>query len=192
MSDDSSSHESPWECHASGCDLGTDGVSGGGAPALLSCLETLGGAETNGTEGRGGETGCATEDNATALQLEGGRSPVEEAGHEEEGVEDEELGSTVEEGEEAALALDATLTESDLSWLPIKRASVDQSEVSHHVEVGGSNSDSPVRAEASVSEKRATEDSGAGEWDIHCGSAQTDACHTENPMNTTERLEERI
>ncbi|XP_055359582.1 coiled-coil domain-containing protein 149 isoform X2 [Betta splendens] len=173
---DSTSHESPWECHTSGCDLGTDGVSGGGAPALLSCLESLGGGETNGPEGRGGEP---AEAEATS-QLEGGRSPVEEAGQEVEGVEDEELGSGVEEGEEAALALDAPPAHADLPWLPVERASVDRSEVGHRVEEGGSNTDSPARGEATVSEDQAAEDSGAGEWDIDCGSAQTDACHTEN------------
>lgn len=180
MSDDRSSHGSPWECHTTGSDLGTDGVSGEGTPALLNSLDSLGVVETNGIERRGGEIVSLTEDEA-ALQLEEGRSPVEEAGHEVEGVEDEELGSTVEEGEEAALALDAPLTESDLSWLPIKQTSVDQSEVGHHLEDGGSNN-LPERVEASVSVpvNQATEVSGTKEWDIHCRSAQSDTCQSDN------------
>ncbi|KAE8277604.1 Coiled-coil domain-containing protein 149-B [Larimichthys crocea] len=130
VSDDRSSHESLWECHIAGSDLGTDGVSREDTPALLNSLEPLVGVETNGIDRRGGEIVTLTEDGA-ALELEEGQSPVEEAGHEVEGVEDEELGSTVEEGEEAALALGAPSTESDLSWLPIKQASIDHSDVGH-------------------------------------------------------------
>ncbi|TMS02473.1 Coiled-coil domain-containing protein 149-B [Larimichthys crocea] len=130
VSDDRSSHESLWECHIAGSDLGTDGVSREDTPALLNSLEPLVGVETNGIDRRGGEIVTLTEDGA-ALELEEGQSPVEEAGHEIEGVEDEELGSTVEEGEEAALALGAPSTESDLSWLPIKQASIDHSDVGH-------------------------------------------------------------
>ncbi|KAF3697987.1 Coiled-coil domain-containing protein 149-B [Channa argus] len=169
---DRSPHESPWECHTAGSDLGTDGVRGEETPALLNSLET------NGIERRGGETVSLTEDDA-ALQLEEGRSPVEEAGHEVEGVEDEELGSMVEEGVEAALALDAPTTDSDLSWLPIKQASVDQSEVGHHAcqsqDDGCNNASEHVEASVSVPENQATE-----EWDIHCRSAQSDAGHSDN------------
>ncbi|XP_026209119.1 coiled-coil domain-containing protein 149-A isoform X2 [Anabas testudineus] len=170
--DNRSSHESPWERHATGSDLGADGVSGEDAPALLNNLESLAAVETNGIERRGGETADLTEDDA-ALQLEEGRSPVEEAGHEVEGAEDEELGSTVEEGEEAALALDAPLAESDLSWLQIKQAAVDQPEVGHRLRQSqddeGSN-DLPEHVGASVSapENPDTEVPGTGEWDIQC------------------------
>lgn len=137
MSDDRSAS---WECHAAGSDLGADGVSGEDAPAPLSRLESS----------AGGEMASLTEDEA-ALELEEGRSPVEEAGHEVEGAEDEDLGSTVEEGEEAALALDAPPTESHLSWFP---------------EVGRSPGDPPEQVD--------------GSWDIHCRSAQSDTCHRDN------------
>ncbi|XP_034413302.1 coiled-coil domain-containing protein 149-A isoform X1 [Cyclopterus lumpus] len=130
VSDDRSSHESSWECLTAGSNLGTDGVSREDAPALLNSLEPLVGVETNGIDRRGGEIAARTEDGAV-LELEEGQSPVEEAGREAEGVEDEELGSTVEEGEEAALALGVTSTESDLPWLPNEQVSVDHSQVGH-------------------------------------------------------------
>lgn len=126
-SDDRRSHESLWECHTAGSDLGTDGVSGEDTPVLLNSLEPPMGVETNGMDRRGGEVASASEDRA-ASEPEEGRSPVEEAGREVEGAEDEELGSTVEEGEEAALALGVLSAESDLPWLPIKQASVGHSE----------------------------------------------------------------
>lgn len=126
VSADTSSHESLWECHTAGGDLGTDGVGGEDAPALLNSLDPLGRLEMNGIDGRGGEIVTLSEDRV-ASEPEEGRSPVEEAGHEVEGAEDEELGSTVEEGEEAALALGAMSTDSDLPWLPMKQAPVDDS-----------------------------------------------------------------
>ncbi|XP_040886644.1 coiled-coil domain-containing protein 149-A [Toxotes jaculatrix] len=181
--DDRSSHESPWERHNAGSDLGTDGVSREDAPALLNSQEPRTGVETNGIDRRGGEVVTLTED-PVSLELEEGRSPVEEAGHEVEGVEDEELGSTVEEGEEAALALDVPPTKSDLPWLPVKQASVDPSEVGHQpCETQDSKSfNVPEHVEASVSipENQATEVSSTGEWDIHCQSAQSDTCHSDN------------
>ncbi|XP_059211434.1 coiled-coil domain-containing protein 149-A [Centropristis striata] len=179
VSDDRSSHESSWECHTAGSDLGTDGVSREDAPALLNCLESLVGVETNGIDRRGGE--IVTEDGA-ALELEEGRSPVEEAGHEEEGVEDEELGSTVEEGEEAALALGVTPTESDLSWLPIKQASVDHSEVGHQPcesqDDGSNHAPEHVEASISIPEKQSTDVSNTGVWDIV--DLRSDTCHRDN------------
>ncbi|XP_042367755.1 coiled-coil domain-containing protein 149-A isoform X2 [Plectropomus leopardus] len=181
VSDDRSSHESSWERHTAGSDLGTDGVSREDAPALLNNLEPLVGAETNGIDGVGGEIVTLTEDSA-ALELEEGRSPVEEAGHEVEGVEDEELGSTVEEGEEAALALGVTPTESDLPWLPIIQASVD------HAEVGQQSCESqddvsncvPEHGEASVSipENQNSQESNTGDWDVV--DLRSDACHSDN------------
>ncbi|XP_068569558.1 coiled-coil domain-containing protein 149-A isoform X2 [Cebidichthys violaceus] len=159
VSDDRSSHESSWECHTAGSDLGTDGVSREDAPALLNSLEPLVGVETNGIDRRGGEIVTLTEDGAL-IELEEGRSPVEEAGHEVEGVEDEELGSTVEEGEEAALALGVASTESDLPWLPNEQAS-------EHVE-----------ASLSVPESQRTEVSNAGGWDIV--ELQGDTCRSDN------------
>lgn len=81
-------------------------------------LGPLAGAETNGTGGSASGVAARTEE-PSVPQLEQGRSPVEEAGHEEEGAEDEELGSTVEEGEEAAVALGALSADSDFPWLPV-------------------------------------------------------------------------
>ncbi|XP_076581340.1 coiled-coil domain-containing protein 149-A isoform X1 [Chaetodon auriga] len=174
VSGDRSSHESLWECHTAGSDLGTDGVSREDAPALLNSLEPLVGLETNGIDRRGGEMVTLTEDGA-ALELEEGRSPVEEAGHEVEGVEDEELGSTVEEGEEAALALNVPSTESDLPWPPIKRASVDHSEAVRQPrepqDDGSSNAPEHVETSISGPENQTTEVSSTEEWDVHCQSA---------------------
>lgn len=164
MSDGSS-----WECHSAGSDLGTDGT-----PALLQFLQPLPGLETNGIDRRGGE--ILTEDGAP-LELGEGRCPVEEAGHEAEGVEDEELGSTVEEGEEAALALGVTATDSHLPWLPIKQASADLSEAGRH-QPGESQDDGsdhePEHVEASTPESR----SSTGEWNVL--DLRRDACRSEN------------
>ncbi|XP_062300694.1 coiled-coil domain-containing protein 149-A [Scomber scombrus] len=177
VSDDRSSHESSWECRTAGSDLGTDGVSMENTPALLSGLEPLGGVETNGIDRREGEIVTLTEDRA-ALELEEGRSPVEEAGHEVEGVEDEELGSTVEEGEEAELALDVPPSESDLSWLSIRQASVNHSEVGHlpckPQDDGSCNVPEHVEASESIPESRATDISSTEDWDVHCQSVQSD------------------
>ncbi|XP_056225522.1 coiled-coil domain-containing protein 149-A isoform X1 [Seriola aureovittata] len=177
VSDDRSSHESPWECHTAGSDLGTDGVSREDTPALLNSLEPLAGVDTNGIDRRGGEIVTLTEDGAT-LELEDGRSPVEEAGHEVEGVEDEELGSTVEEGEEAALALDVLPTESDLPWLPIKQVSVDHSEVGHQScetqDNESNNVPEHVEVSMSIPENQGTGVSSTGE------RAQSDTCHSDN------------
>ncbi|XP_071333733.1 coiled-coil domain-containing protein 149-A isoform X2 [Trachinotus anak] len=177
VSDNRGSHESPWECHTAGSDLGTDGVRREDAPALLNSLEPLAGVETNGIDRRGGEIVTLSED-GTALELEEGRSPVEEAGHEVEGVEDEELGSTVEEGEEAALALDVLPTESDFPWLTNKQVSVDHSEVGHQPcetqDSESSNVPEHVETSVSVPEHQGTEVSSTG------ASAQSDTCHGDN------------
>ncbi|KAI9543487.1 hypothetical protein NQZ68_012138 [Dissostichus eleginoides] len=160
---------SSWECHSAGSDLGTDGT-----PALLQILQPLPGLETNGIDRRGGE--ILTEDGAP-LELGEGRSPVEEAGHEVEGVEDEELGSTVEEGEEAALALGVTATDSHLPWLPIKQASADLPEAGRH-QPGESQDDGsdhePEHVEASTPESQ----SSTGEWDVL--DLRRDSCRSEN------------
>ncbi|KAM9836586.1 coiled-coil domain-containing protein 149-A [Aulostomus maculatus] len=163
--DDRSSHESSWERRSAGSDLGTDGVSIESTPALLNSTEPLAGVEMNGIDGRGGDMVTLTEDQA-ALELEEGRSPVEEAGHEVEGVEDEDLGSTVEEGEEAALALDAPRSDSDLQWLPMRPVCADQSEVDD-----GSASLPP--ASKSIADCPA-------DWGIRCQSLQSDTCQTNN------------
>ncbi|KAM9426109.1 coiled-coil domain-containing protein 149-like isoform 2-T2 [Pholidichthys leucotaenia] len=181
--DDRSSHESSWECHTAGSDLGTDGVHREDAPALLNSLEPSEGVETNGIDRRGGEFVALTEDSVCGGPEEG-RSPVEEAGREVEGVDDEEIGSTVEEGEEAALALDAPPTESDLKWLSIKQASVNHSEVGHLSRESPDNcfNNVPKEEEASVSppESHSAAVSRTAEWDIHCSSAQSDSCHSDN------------
>ncbi|KAM7366187.1 hypothetical protein PAMP_015651 [Pampus punctatissimus] len=166
VSDDRSSHESSWERCTAGSDLGTDGVSN---------PEPLAGVETNGIDRRGGEIVTLMEDGA-ALEIEEGRSPVEEAGHEVEGVEDEELGSTVEEGEEAALALDVPRSESDLSWLLIQQASVDYSEVNHlpckPQDDGSSNV--PGHVEESIPESLNSDVLSTENWDVHCQSVHSD------------------
>ncbi|XP_075968401.1 coiled-coil domain-containing protein 149-A [Anarhichas minor] len=181
VSDDRSSHESSWECHTAGSDLGTDGVSREDAPALLNSLEPLVGVETNGIDRRGGEIVTLTEDGAL-IELEDGQSPVEEAGHEVEGVEDEELGSTVEEGEEAALALGVTSTESDLPWLPNVRASVDQSEVGRQPcnsrDARSNHAPEHVETSQSIPETQRTEVSNAGGWDMV--ELQGDTCRSDN------------
>lgn len=112
-SDHRSSHDALRGRAATGSDPGTDGVSGGLAPVLLG---PLAGAETDGAGGTPSEE-------PSVLELEQGRSPVEEAGQEEEeGAEDEELGSAVEEGEEAAVALGALPAEAGPPWLQVRPA----------------------------------------------------------------------
>lgn len=182
VSDDRSAHESSWERHTAGSDLGTDGVSREDAPALLNSLEPLVGVETNGIDRRGGEIVTPTEDGAL-IELEEGQSPVEEAGHEVEGVEDEELmGSTVEEGEEAALALGVASTESDLPWLPNVRATVDQSEVGRQPcnsrDARSNHAPEHVETSLSIPETQRTEVSNAGGWDMV--ELQGDTCRSDN------------
>lgn len=183
MSDNRSSDESMWECHTAGGDLGTDGFSRGDTPALLNSLEQLAGVESNGIDGRGGERGTLMEDRGTS-ELEEGRSPVEEAGQEVEGIDHEELCSMVEEGEEAALALDVLPSESDLPCLPMDQASVDHSEAGHQCwetqDNVPDNVPEHVKASISVPEDQATEVSSTVVWDIHCRSAQSDTCHSDN------------
>ncbi|XP_035506282.1 coiled-coil domain-containing protein 149 isoform X5 [Scophthalmus maximus] len=183
VSDNRSSDESMWECHTAGGDLGTDGFSRGDTPALLNSLEQLAGVESNGIDGRGGERGTLMEDRGTS-ELEEGRSPVEEAGQEVEGIDHEELCSMVEEGEEAALALDVLPSESDLPCLPMDQASVDHSEAGHQCwetqDNVPDNVPEHVKASISVPEDQATEVSSTVVWDIHCRSAQSDTCHSDN------------
>ncbi|XP_072232695.1 coiled-coil domain-containing protein 149-A isoform X2 [Leuresthes tenuis] len=174
--DGRSSHESSWECCTAGSDLGTDGVSREDAPALLNSLDPHDGVETNGIDRR--EIVTLADD----PELEDGHSPVEEAGHEVEGVEDEELGSTVEEGEEAALALDVQLTQSELQWLSIERASISLPEMDHlPCKDSGSNSEHEhEEASESPPESEAAEESTSAEWGIRCPSAQSDTCQSDN------------
>lgn len=148
--DDRSSHDSLRDRRAAGSDPGTDGVSGGHAPVQLG---PLAGAETDGSDGRA--TGVVTLSEERCV-LEQGRSPVEEAGHEEEGAEDEELGSTVEEGEEAAVALGALSAAWDLPWLPVKAAG--SGEGLQPGQGGNGQPEGPGAAEAT----------GTGALDAHC------------------------
>ncbi|XP_077401720.1 coiled-coil domain-containing protein 149-like isoform X2 [Vanacampus margaritifer] len=104
ISHDASSHDSLWACHTAAGDLGTDGAP---QPAA---------AQTNGIDGIGGDPATPTE--------EVGRSPVEEAGREARG-EDAVAAATVEEGEEAAVALDAS--PEDVRRRPARR------DICHHV-----------------------------------------------------------
>ncbi|XP_062417108.1 coiled-coil domain-containing protein 149-A isoform X3 [Pungitius pungitius] len=161
--------------HSAGGDLGTDGGGGEVAPALLGSPEPLVGVETNGIDKRGGRIATLAEDGAV-LDLEEGRSPVEEAGHELEGGEDEELGSTVEEGEEAAVALGVTSPEAQLPWLPKEEASLDHSEVGRQQRKsrdGGSNP-TPARVDAplSIPQSQPTDARNTGGWDV----AESDTC----------------
>lgn len=179
VSGDRSSHESPRGNHSAGSDLGTDGVSGEDAPALLGSLGPLLGAETNEIDKRGGGIVTLAEVGAT-FEPEEGRSPVEEAGHELEGFEDEELGSAVEEGEEAALALGVTSAEAELPRLPREQASSGDSEVGRQPrksQDGGSNP-TPERADASLSvpQSRPTDVRSTGGWDI----VESDTCRGDN------------
>lgn len=134
------SQESLWECRsATGNNLDTaDGASGGDTPVLLD------GPGTNGINGTSEE----------------GRSPVEEAGQEVEVVEeDEELGSTVEEGEEAVLALDVLGSESELPWLQMKHSEKDQDE----------QTDKTQRfIQSSVPENQTTVVSSPRGWELEC------------------------
>lgn len=172
VSDNRSSHESLWECHTTGINLGTDGISGEDSPALLSRLQPLMGGETNGIDSSFGEIVTLAEDGGSS-ELEEERSPVEEAGHEVEGIEVEELGSTVEEGEEAALALGVPNTESELPWLQIKKDCVHDTEVGQRPSES-QNNEVPEHAETSVPESgsQTTEVLNTGDLDIHCQSSE--------------------
>ncbi|XP_034532945.1 coiled-coil domain-containing protein 149-A [Notolabrus celidotus] len=172
VSDNRSSHESLWESHTAGINLGTDGISGEDSPALLNSLQPLVGVETNGIDSSFGEIVTLAEDGGS-IGLEEGRSPVEEAGHEVDGVEVEELGSTVEEGEEAALALGVPNTESDFPWLQMKKDCIDHLEVSQRPCVSRDYKVSEhVETSTPASESRTTEVSNTGELDFHCQSAE--------------------
>lgn len=167
-----------WDHHTAGSDLDKDGVSGEDTPALLNILDPLDGVETNGIDGNRGEIVTLTD----VPELEDEQSPVEEAGHEAEGVDDEELGSTVEEGEEAALALDVPPTESELQWLSLEQVSVCHSKVNHLSSLDSGSNDVHEHEEvsASVPKSNATEESSTAEWDIHCPSPRTDNCQSDN------------
>ncbi|KAM4611508.1 coiled-coil domain-containing protein 149-A [Polymixia lowei] len=175
VSDDrtGSSQSSSWECHTAGSNLGTDGVSEEHTPAPF---------EGPAARKKAGTNVMTPTEEQTALELEEGRSPVEEEGHEVEGDEDEELGSTVEEGEEAALALDAPPTEtgSDIPWLPVVQASGEVGHLLCQSQDEGSNSISGTEASNSIPLCQASELSSTEGWDIHCQSGLIDASRSDN------------
>lgn len=96
----------------------------------------------------------------SAQEPDEGRSPVEEAGREVEGAEDEDLASTVEEGEEAALALGVPPPAPEFPWLPVSQISEEEGD------------QDAQETSVSVPENQASEASNAGEWDAHCRSPQ--------------------
>ncbi|XP_029932520.1 coiled-coil domain-containing protein 149-A isoform X1 [Myripristis murdjan] len=184
VSDDRTGSSQTSSCHTACSNLGADGIRREDAPAPFNGPEPPGGAETNGIDRRGAEIVTLTEEQA-AVELEEGRSPVEEAGREVEGVEDEELGSTVEEGEEAALALDVPPTESDLPWLPVVQESIVHTQDVGHVpcksqDKGSNNLPGPEEASDSIALHTASDCSTTEEWDIHCRSGQSGTCHNDN------------
>uniref|UniRef100_A0A3Q3A7Z0 Coiled-coil domain containing 149a n=1 Tax=Kryptolebias marmoratus TaxID=37003 RepID=A0A3Q3A7Z0_KRYMA len=167
---DRSPHESSWERRTAGSDLGTDGVSREDAPALLGGLDPPEDEpETNGVDRRGGKAVTLTDD----PEPDDARSPVEEAGREEEGDEDEELGSNVEEGEEAALALDARPAE----WISMEQPAARRPETGHLSCQDGLGHD---EASISAPKSRAAEGSNDTEWDLHCPPAQRDTRQSDN------------
>ncbi|XP_034020348.1 coiled-coil domain-containing protein 149-A isoform X2 [Thalassophryne amazonica] len=183
--DERSSHESLWECHTSGSDLAPDVVSREDRPALLHSLGPLRRVETDGGDGGGrGDTVTLTEEHTALEQEEEERSPVEEAGHEVEGAENEELGSTVEEGEEAALALDAPTSETNFHRLPLRQISDSHFEVSRllcaPLDEDASNVPEQTESSKLSPEFPVTDTSGTQDWDIHCQSAPKDTCHNDS------------
>lgn len=164
VSGDRSSHESSWERRVAGGDLGTDGVSLENTPALLNSLEPPAGVEINGID-RGGTVTLAEEQ----AELEEGRSPVEEAGHVVEDAEDEDLASTVEEGEEAALALDPPPSDSQLPWLK-QVCAADLEGDPPSPEAAGASSDGQSAGVSSTERC----------WNIGCQSPADDPSHSSN------------
>nr|XP_046176220.1 coiled-coil domain-containing protein 149-like isoform X2 [Oncorhynchus gorbuscha] len=175
---------SSWERATAGGDFGADGVGGEGAP------EPSDGAEANCiclSDRRGVEIVTLSEEQAAA-ELEEGQSPVEEEGHEVK--VDEELGSTVEEGEEAALALDAPPLEAEsdlgnLPQLPVRQATIDDTlEVGHltchdqAVKPTGLPNTEDASKPASIF--KTPDWGGTDGWDLHCQSGQSDSCHSDN------------
>lgn len=105
-------------------------------------------------------------------ELDDGRSPVEEAGREEERDEDEELSSTVEEGEEAALALDVRPTE----WISTDAR---RSETGRPPRQDGGSDGGHDEASVSVPKSRSTEGFSETELGFHC-PAQSNTCQSDN------------
>uniref|UniRef100_A0A1A8AY41 Coiled-coil domain containing 149a n=1 Tax=Nothobranchius furzeri TaxID=105023 RepID=A0A1A8AY41_NOTFU len=170
LPDDRSPHESSWVHCTAGSNLGTDGVSRGDAPALLSSLDPLEGElQMNGIDRRGGEIVTLVND----PELGDGRSPVEEAGREVEDVEDVELGSNVEEGEEAAVALDVRPTESPLHWIAVGQSSLCHSDVSQDGEWNGGHDEGST----SVPVSQTTDGSNETDWDLNSTQHKASRSH---------------
>ena len=193
---------SSWERNTAGGGGGA-GADGGGAaedtPAPLD--EPREAAEMSVIDGRGAETATRTEQRtaAAASDLEQGRSPVEEEGHEVDGdEEDEELGSAVEEGEEAALALDAPATEADMAWVSVVQAAVGHSQETGPLPCHSREEEtSPVpclsqedrsnigepkgnQVSDSFPMRQSPDFTSTEGWDIHCQSRQSDSCYGDN------------
>uniref|UniRef100_A0A1A8JIY6 Coiled-coil domain containing 149a n=2 Tax=Nothobranchius kuhntae TaxID=321403 RepID=A0A1A8JIY6_NOTKU len=170
LKDDRSPHESSWVHCTAGSNLGTDGVSRGDAPALLSSLDPLEGElQMNGIDRRGGEIVTLVND----PELGDGRSPVEEAGREVEDVEDVELGSNVEEGEEAAVVLDVRPTESPLHWIAVGQSSLCHSDVSQDSESNGGHDEGST----SVPVSQTTDGSNETDWDLNSTQHKASRSH---------------
>lgn len=173
------------ECDTAGSNRGADGVNREDTPVPFDSPEPREGAEKNLIDRRGAEIVTLIEEQA-ASDLEEGRSPVEEEGHEEEADEDEELGSAVEEGEEAALALDVppTEVESDISWLPIVQASLGHSREAgplpcHSLEEGSHHMPGTEEVPNSILACQAP-DSSSTNRNLHCQIAQIHNGHRDN------------
>lgn len=120
----------------------------------------------NGLERGAGEAATLTDD----PEPDDGCSPVEEAGREEERDEDEELSSTVEEGEEAVLALDARPTD----WISIERSLAHGSAMLHPPCQNTECDDGDDEGSLSVPKSQTTEGLSETEWDFQCPPTQSD------------------
>ncbi|KAL0970323.1 hypothetical protein UPYG_G00240460 [Umbra pygmaea] len=181
---DHSSGPSSWELTAAGGGVGADGVAEEGAPDRIE------GAETNckRMSDRQGEDTVTLTEEEVARVTEDGRSPVEEEGHEVEVEEDGELASAVEEGEEAALALDTPPLEAesnsgDLPQLTEMPASIDHAPDTGHSAnqtraVNPSGLPGCEDASKPPSTFKTPDWHGTEGWDLHCQSEQSHSCHS--------------
>ncbi|KAJ8008246.1 hypothetical protein DPEC_G00102810 [Dallia pectoralis] len=163
-----------------GNEVGTDGVGKEGAPKLIEVADT----NCSSVGDRLGVENVTSSEEQVASELEEGRSPVEEEGYEVEVEEDVELGSTVEEGEEAALALDTLALEAEshvglCPQLPLSPPPIDRtheghcSDHTHAADLSGLAEASKPNSICKSPDWNCTEG-----WDLHCQSEQTDSCHS--------------
>ena len=111
--------------------------------------------------------------------------------------DEDEAGDAVEEGEEAALALDAQPTEADMVWLSAVQAAVCHSQESgplscrsqedetgplscHAHEEGPNAGPKGNTVSDSIPVRQSPDFKSTEGWDIHCQSRQSDSCHGEN------------